>query len=236
MADAPWTISGEIIDACQCPVFCNNILLREPLLPESGQAIQLPPKNREEAEARQSGAAAHRETPIGRCTSVTVWTIESGTYGGVPLGGLHAAALVQSPGPLFSSGGWRRALYLDSAAGPEQSAALEAIFGGEAGGEFRRWKQWTARFLGVQRLPFARVTLGSRRRITIGDVLELVCEPVTGGRNRQPFELVNPPFWKATGANPTVGRSIMFRFQDHGLDWQLSGRSCCYSPFRYQGS
>ncbi|MSQ28615.1 MAG: DUF1326 domain-containing protein [Dehalococcoidia bacterium] len=235
MDEATWKISGDMVDACHCPVFCNNLLLREPLLPESGQAIQLPPNTKEEAEARQSGATAVPERPIGRCTSVTVWNIEAGDDGGLPLGGLHVAALVQSPGPLFSSGGWRRALYIDSTASPEQAAALERIFGGDAGGEFRRWKQWTARFLGVQRVPFRSEAIGARRHIVIPGILDLTTEPVLGGRDRQPFQLINPPFWKAPGFNPVVGRSVTFRFQDHGLDWQLSGRSCCGSPFAYQG-
>ena len=235
MAEATWKITGEIVDACHCPVFCNNLLLREPLLPESGQAIQLPPTTNEEAAARQSGGTVVREQPIGRCTSVTVWSLDGGEHGDVSLAGLHVAALVQSPGPLFSSGGWRRALYIDGAASPEQADALERIFVGDAGGEFRRWKQWTARFLGVQRVPFRANVAGARRRIVIPGILDLTAEPVMGGRERRPMQLVNPPFWKAPGFDPIVGRSVTFRFQDHGLNWQLSGRSCCWSPFTYQG-
>jgi hypothetical protein len=47
--------------------------------------------------------------------------------------------------------------------------------------------------------------------------------------------LLNPPFWLAPGENPIVGRSVVFRYKDFGFDWQMSGRSSCYSSFSYEG-
>ena len=228
MTTASWRITGEIVDACHCPVFCNNLVLREPLQPESGHNLQLP------ALQGQGSASAVRENPVGRCTSITIWTIAQGSYNGVNLDGLSAVALVQSPGPLYSSGGHKRALYLDAAAAPEQQTALEAVFSGNAGGYPRRLKQWTGLNLGVEWATIRHEQIGDRRRYIIPDILDLSVEPILAGASRQPFQLINPPFWKAPGENPSVGRCVHFRYQDHGLDWQLSGRSVCYSPFTYQ--
>lgn len=231
-----WSISGEMIDSCQCPVVCNNLLLREPLQPASGQALQLPPVSplSDAAERSTDRTPVVREHAAGACTSVTVWTLVEGRFGDLPLGGLNVAALVQSPGPLFGSGGWKRALYVDAAANAEQRAALEEIFNGSQGGYFRRWAQLTAQYLGTSYALIHAQQSRQRRRVTIPGVMDLMTEPVLGGRDRQPFQLVNPPFWKAPGENPLVGRSVNFTFSDHDLNWQLSGRSSCLSPFRYE--
>lgn len=80
-------------------------------MPVSGQQLQLPPVTSEDAKNATASAPVIKEIPSGRCTSVIVWTIEQGNFGDVSLSGLVVISLVQSPGPLFSSGSWRRALY-----------------------------------------------------------------------------------------------------------------------------
>jgi hypothetical protein len=205
------------------------------MMPVSGQQLQLPPVTSEDAKNLSGSGPVIKENAAGRCTSVIVWTIDDGHFGETPLAGLGVMSLVQSPGPLFSSGSWRRALYIDSKASQPQQDALLSIFDGDAGGYFKRWKKLTAEFLGCKIVPIMSELSGQRRHVVIDGIMDLTTEPILGGPDKQPFQLVNPPFWKAPGENPTVGRCVMFRFQDYNVEWQLSGRTSCYSRFSYSG-
>ena len=69
----------------------------------------------------------------GTCTAAVFWNITEGAYGDVALDGLTAGLLVREDGVLLE-GGWDVVLVLDEAADEEQTAALEDIFLGRAGG------------------------------------------------------------------------------------------------------
>ena len=64
--------------------------------------------------------------------------------------------------------------------------------------------------------------------------MELEIEGVTGGDPDQESRIVNPPF----GVIPhdidlIVARSTKYRYDDHGMKWDDSGKNSFYCKFRY---
>jgi hypothetical protein len=67
------------------------------------------------------------------CDGVFAWHIARGDKDGLELTDLNVAMAWHS-GKQMQDGNWRVALYIDERANEEQSSALQAIFGGQAGG------------------------------------------------------------------------------------------------------
>ena len=59
--------------------------------------------------------------------------IAEGRFDGLPVDGLNAAVLFESPVVMFE-GNWRQRLYIDERANAPQRDALESIFSGTVGG------------------------------------------------------------------------------------------------------
>ena len=104
MSGQSWKVEGQYFESCNCEVLCPCLLTH--------------------AQARPTE---------GHCDVVLAFHIDKGSYGSTDLSGLNAVQAVMTPGPMAQGNG-TFALYLDSRATAEQRSALEAIFGGSAGG------------------------------------------------------------------------------------------------------
>lgn len=210
MSPAPaWRIAGEYLENCNCEVLCPCIV----------------------------GPRTARGGPLARptegyCDVPVVFQIERGTYGDTGLDGLAAAIAIHTPGPM-GEGNWTAGVYVDERADAAERAALEAIFGGAAGGPLG----WTAALV-TTRLP-TRVTAirfekdGRRRRAAIPGVLDVEIEGLAGADGTGEVWLDNVRHFAARRL--AVARATRSAYRDHAFDWNHTGRNGHYAPFAWSG-
>jgi hypothetical protein len=63
--------------------------------------------------------------------------------------------------------------------------------------------------------------------------MELEIEGVIGGDGNQESHLVNPAFSVVPGSDLVIAHSTKYRFDDHGMKWDNSGRNGFYCKFKY---
>jgi hypothetical protein len=126
------------------------------------------------------------------------------------------------------------ALYLDKRASHDQKDALTKIFSGKVGGFFGIAANLIEEVLGVKSIPIEFSMEVKRRRIkTTTTTLELEVEVITGSDANKESVLVNPAFAVAPGYDPVIERSTKYTYNDHGLEWDNTGRNAFYSRFAY---
>lgn len=168
----------------------------------------------------------------GDCTVLLAWHVDMGHFGDVSLDGLNVALAVDSPGHMVETK-WKAALYLDEEASEEQRQALTKIFAGQAGGHPARLAEHIGEVLGVATVPIDYRAEGKRYSVRVGRVGEAVIEAIEGPEGD--VTISGHPLAIAPGFPVVAARSERMRYQDHGYDWELSGRTGFYSPFRYAG-
>src|ERR1700730_4874159 len=85
-----------------------------------------------------------------RCRVTLVFNILEGEVEGTDVGGLHVAAVADTP-KVMSDGDWRLGVFVDAAAGDEQAEKLMAVFGGQLGGPMEALGPLVSENLGVER-------------------------------------------------------------------------------------
>ncbi|MGE5116577.1 MAG: DUF1326 domain-containing protein [Betaproteobacteria bacterium] len=151
------------------------------------------------------------------CEGILAWHIGDGRYGSVDLSGLSVVALGAFTGNLWAGAKAQMAFYVDARADAAQRQALEAIWGGRAGG-------WMADLSGW-RIETPGVLLGEAKALT---------GPTTppGARvqvHHAPGAEVGPGQVTTWGVAPTD------RADGFGFKWDRSGRSSKHFPFDWRG-
>ena len=174
-------------------------------------------------------ASSRRRRPATHCQGVLAWHVREGQYGDVELDGLTLVALGEFEGNLWA--GEAKAvmgMYIDEKANERQREALQAIFGGQAGG----WPAGFAANVGEMRgMEFVPITfevagdLASWRVEIPGRVVgraEALSGPTTPPGKR--VQTINPPGSEVgPGQVATWGRSVEVRTKGFGLDWTGDG-------------
>jgi hypothetical protein len=204
-----WRVAGEYVENCNCSVLCPCIVG-----PRDG---------------RGGALAAPTE---GHCDVPAVFLIEEGAFGAVRLDGLGAALALHTPGPM-GLGGWTVALYVDERAAPPQREALEAIFGGTAGGPIGRLAALVESRRPTRAVPIRLDRSDRGRRALIPGVLELEVEGLPGAERDREVWLDNVRHFAARRL--AVARSLLGRYGDHGERWDHTGRNAHYARFDWTG-
>ena len=186
--------------------------------------------------------ASSRRRPTGNhCNGVLAWHVREGHFGDVRLDGFNLVALGEFEGNLWT--GEAKAtmgIYMDERANAEQREALQAIFGGQAGG-------WPAGFAanigdlrGIEFVPIAFEVAGDLAywRVDIPGLVVGHAEAL-GGPTTPPgkrVQTINPPGSEVgPGQVATWGRSVEVRSEGFGLDWTGTARSSKHIPFDWTG-
>lgn len=170
----------------------------------------------------------------GECKLLVGWHIDKGNYGNVDLGNLNVALAVYSPGHMAEVK-WRAALYLDRNASEKQKDALTRIFTGQAGGHPGMLVSHVGDVLGIKHAPIEYKADGKRRTLKIADVGEAEMEAITGQGGAE-VTIESHPLCIAPGYKAVTAKSRKLNYKDHGLHWEISGKTGFFSPFSYQGS
>jgi hypothetical protein len=211
-ASEKWHLQGDWFDSCKCTIPCPCTFAQDPT--------------------------------YGDCDGVLLWHIRAGHYGDTALDGLNVAML-----GYFAGNPWagtvrdaRAALLFDERADQNQRAALQMIFGGQAGG-------WPATF--VQLLPgmeisgmeFAPIRASfdndlSSWSVEIPGQASATVEALTGPTTPEGARVQthNPPGAEVgPGQVATWGRATSDRADAYGFQWERRGNSSKYFPFDWSG-
>lgn len=165
------------------------------------------------------------------CDGVFAWHIAQGEKDGVALRNLNVAMAWHS-GKQMQDGNWRVALYIDERADEAQSAALQAIFGGQAGGLFETIAPLVGEVAGVIPAAITFDKMDGGRSLHIEGVLDMRAEELREEGEDQPTVFTDAPFM-AVPQGLRQGRSETLRYR--GMwDFETSGRNAFINEFRYE--
>lgn len=167
------------------------------------------------------------------CTVLVGWHIDKGNFEGVALDGLNVALAVHSPGHMAQVK-WRAALYFDNTASEAQNNALAQIFTGQVGGHPGMLVSHVGEVLGVSSAAIDYETTGKQHSLRIAEVGEAEIQAISGQAGADVM-INNHPLCISPGYPAVVAKSNKLTYQDHGMEWEISGKNGFYSPFAYQG-
>jgi hypothetical protein len=212
-----WRLEGDYFDGCNCKSICPCIFALDP------------------TEGDCKGLAAwHIEK--GHFTNWTNSDMNSNTSNNsINLANLNIILAVHAPGHMFTGPKWKIALYLDERANNDQKDALTKIFTGQVGGEFfTEMSSRVGEILGTKSVPIEFNIEGKKRRkIKIPSIAEMEIEGLAGSNPDIEPKVVNPAFSNTPGIDPIIARSTRHIYNDHGLEWDNSGKNAFYSRFAY---
>jgi hypothetical protein len=197
-----WQIEGTYFENCSCDMVCP---------------------------CSTSGLTVAADTD--RCTVALAFHIDSGSSDDVDLSGRTVCMLADTPA-LMSEGGWKAALLVDDSASAEQVDALNAIFGGQAGGPLADLAPLIGEMVGGGPAPIEYANDGFNHSVKIGDMVDI---SVT--------DFVSP--LDATGKGIRVsgvgfpadtlaaGTATAARVDAFGLSWDTSGKNSFSAPFAW---
>jgi hypothetical protein len=170
----------------------------------------------------------------GYCNLTVAWHIEKGHYDSIPLDGLNTVAVFVAPGNMFTGPKMKVAFYVDKNANQEQIDALSNIFSGQSGGFFAVAAKFIGEMVGIKSAPITFGIEGKRRWLRIPEYLTLEIEAMKGNDPNKDSLIVNPPFSTVPGHDHVIARATKYSYNDHGSQWDTTGKNGFYSRFKYE--
>ncbi len=133
----------------------------------------------------------------------------------------------------MKDGNWRVALYTDANASEDQTAALSAIFSGQAGGHLENLGPLIGEVLGAKPASIKLVEDGKRFSMSIDDLMSGQYELVEGQGGGE-VQVTGHPLAPVPDVPFTVGRSERFRFSDYGIEVDVAQKNAFSTAFSYQ--
>jgi hypothetical protein len=141
--------------------------------------------------------------------------------------------MFNAPGNMVTGPKWKAALYIDDKASSEQADALTKIYSGQAGGFFAAADNFIGEMLGIKSVPIEFQVDGKRRSLFIKNSVELDIEGIKGADPTKESLVVNSAFGVVPGSDLVVARSSKYTYNDHGHQWNNSGKNGFYCRFSY---
>jgi hypothetical protein len=174
------------------------------------------------------------------CEGILAWHIDEGRYGLIDLATLSVVGLGAFTGNLWAGAKAQMAIYIDERADPAQRDAIQAIWGGQAGGWMAGFAALVEVVRGIEpaKIDFAVADDLSSWRVEIPGVL-LGEAQALGGPTTPPgkrVQLHNAPGAEVgPGQVATWGVATVDRADGFGFKWDRSGKSSKHFPFDWSG-
>jgi hypothetical protein len=195
-----WKFEGEYFESCNCEVLCPCLLSN--------------------AQARPTDT---------HCDAIVAFQIGRGSFGATDISGMRAVIALTTP-EAMAKGGWTLALYVDDRASAGQRAALEAIFGGAAGGPLAALQPLVTRRLAPKAAPISFEIDGGKRRLSIQGIAEVAVQGITGAGGKQIW-FDNVGHFASTRISAARGTASSLK--DQGLNFQNTGRNGHFAPISW---
>src|SRR5438105_4165637 len=174
------------------------------------------------------------------CEAILAWHIDSGRFGTTDLSGLNVVALGAFTGNLWAGAKAQLAIYIDERADNAQKEALQAIWGGQAGGWMAGFAALveTVRGVTTAHIDFEVADDLSSWRVEIPAVALGEAQALTGpttlpGKRVQGHKA--PAAEGGPGQIATWGVATTDRAKGFGFAWDRSGKSSKHFPFDWSG-
>jgi hypothetical protein len=178
----------------------------------------------------------------GFCEGILVWHIEEGHYGTVPLDGLNVAMLGSFRGNVWNGASdFKQAIFMDERADESQRAALQTIFGGQAGGWPRRFGELVkGENMGFAFAPIEVAIapdLSTWRAEIPGHAVSAAAEALMGPTSEGKVTKIHnlPGSETGPGGVATWGRATQDRADAFGFKWDRAGKSSKLIAFEWSG-
>jgi len=176
----------------------------------------------------------------GDCEGILAWHIAEGRYGKTDLADRNVVAVASFVGNIWAGAKAKMGIYVDERADQAQAEAIQAIWGGQAGGWMAGFADLVEEIRGVKpaRIDFEVTKDLSRWRVEIPGVLLGEAEALTGPTTPPGarVQLHNPPGAEVgPGQIATWGVATTDRADGFGFKWERSGRSSKHFPFDWSG-
>jgi hypothetical protein len=167
------------------------------------------------------------------CDAFFAWHINRGRKDDVELSGLNVAIARHRPDNPDRDP-WRVELYVDDRARPEQIQALEQVYGGKAGGHLAVYAKRLGAITGVHKTPIVFEKEGKKRRLRVGQLLEVDAQELVGMDGKRPSIIDNPPNWALVPQPIRQAQAERIRYHDVWR-FETSGTNSFITEFRYEG-
>lgn len=176
----------------------------------------------------------------GDCEGILAWHIDEGRYGDVDLAGLSVVGLASFTGNIWAGAKAQMAMYIDRRANDSQRGAIQAIWGGQAGGWMGGFAELIEEVRGVEFAPidFEVADDLSSWRVEIPGILLGEAQALTGPTTPAGARVQthNPPGAEVgPGQIATWGVATTDRAEGFGFKWDRSGKSSKHFPFAWSG-
>jgi hypothetical protein len=176
----------------------------------------------------------------GDCEGILAWHIDEGNYGDVDLADLNVVGLASFTGNIWGGAKAQMAMYVDERADESQQQALQAIWGGQAGGWMGGFAELIEEVRGVQpaKIDFEVADDLSSWRVEIPGTLVGEAEALTGPTTAEGdrVQVHNAPGAEVgPGQVATWGVATVDRAEGFGFKWERSGKSSKHFPFDWSG-
>jgi hypothetical protein len=178
----------------------------------------------------------------GYCEGILVWHVQKGRYGDVKLDGLNVAMLATFRGNVWEKpSDFKYAIFMDERADEAQRAALQTVFGGQAGGWPKRFGELgQGELMGFSFAPIkVEIAPGLsqwKAEIPAHNILaavEALMGPTSDGKVTKIYNL--PGSETGPGGIATYGRATADRANAFGFKWDRTGKSSKLIAFEWSG-
>lgn len=181
------------------------------------------------------------QPPTGNhCEGVLAWHVREGRFGDVVLDGLNVIAVGSFDGNIWAGAKPTMGVFIDGRADAKRREALQAIFGGQAGGWPAQLMGNLAELRGIEFVPIEFEVAGDLAywRAAVPGKVDARGEALTGPTTLpgQRVQVLNPP-GSETGPNQiaTWGKAAAHRVGVYGFEWTHVGQSSKHIPFDWSG-
>jgi hypothetical protein len=197
-----WEIEGTYFENCNCDMVCP---------------------------CSTSGLTVRADND--RCTVTLAFHIDRGSSGDVDLSGRTVCMLADAPA-MMTDGGWKAALLVDDGASEEQTEAINAIFGGQAGGPLADLAPLIGEMVGGGPAPIEYADDGMTHSVKVGDLVDLSVADFVSPMDAtgKGIRVSGVGFPSDTLAAGTATRAKVDAF---GLSWDTTGKNSFSAPFAW---
>ena len=180
-------------------------------------------------------------TGRGQCDGILAWHVREGSYGDVELDGLNVVAVGSFEGNIWTGeANPSMGFFIDERADERQREALQAIFGGEAGGWPGGFAELIDEVLGIEFAPidFEIADDLARWRVEVPGKARGSAEALTGPTAPEGARV---QVHNAPGAEVGPGQVATWatakedEVNAFGFQWSWPGRSSKHFPFDWSG-
>lgn len=167
------------------------------------------------------------------CQGFNAYHIDSGTVGGVDVGGCDFVRVFDIDGNARVPGSWRQVVVIDERASDEQAASILAAYSGAFGGPLADLALLVGATLGVERASISYAVAAGAGSIRAGRMLSVSVTPFRGAdgvvttlHDSLMATIPRAPAYIASAERHEVA------LEKYGFAWTFEGRSAIQSEYR----